>query len=35
MMNEQITDNYININTAAKFLGVSVRSNPAWLDQKI
>lgn len=33
MMNKQITDNYININTAAKFLGVSVVTLRGWIKK--
>lgn len=33
MMNKQITDNYININIAAKFLGVSVVTLRGWIKK--
>lgn len=33
MTNEQITDNYINIDTAAEFLGVSVVTLRGWIKK--
>ena len=32
-MNEQITDNYINIDTAAEFLGISVVTLRGWVKK--